>query len=172
MIRNTKSTWRRLFVILAFIMSSTILSDSATAQNARAALETYEEGPVWQIMTFRVPPANRETHLKNLATVWEHQAKLAQEMGFLVDYKILTKWPANPDDWNIMMIEIFPDMASYDDFWENWAAVDAETQYAEEFAERMEALVPTGSDWLGTVFAREVFLIDPFAVKQPGNGGE
>jgi hypothetical protein len=113
--------WTMASLWAAIILTASALPPRPTlGQNARAALETYEEGPVWQIMTFRIPPANRELHLKNLATVWEHQAKLAQETGFLLDYKVLTKWPASPDDWNVMLIEIFPSMASYDDFWENW----------------------------------------------------
>lgn len=93
------------------------------AQTARLALETYDEGPVWQIMTFRTPPGRTERQLQNMATVWEHQLKLAVSEGVLVDYKVLTKWAADPQDWNIMVIEIFPNMASYDTFWEDWASI-------------------------------------------------
>ena len=127
-------------------------------QTARVALDTYEEGPVWQIMTFRTAPGKTELHLKNIATVWEHQLKVAVERGVLVDYKILTKWSSDPDDWNIMVIEIFPNMASYDSFWEDWAAVDAQTVDLPEFQERLDRLEPTGTQFLGTVFAREVRL--------------
>ena len=127
-------------------------------QTARVALEAYEEGPVWQIMTFRTPPGKTETNLKNIATVWEHQLKLAVKKGVLVDYKVLTKWASDPDDWNIMVIEIFPNMASYDTFWEDWAAIDAETVDTAPFEERERALQPTGTQFLGTVFAREVRL--------------
>jgi hypothetical protein len=55
----------------------------------------------------------------------------------LVDYKVLTKWSSNPDDWNIMVIEMFPNMASYDTFWEDWAAIDVETVDKPEFRERL-----------------------------------
>ncbi len=130
----------------------------AHGQTARVALDTYEEGPVWQIMTFRTAPGKTELQLKNIATVWEHQLKVAVESGVLVDYKILTKWSSNPDDWNIMVIEIFPNMASYDSFWEDWAAVDAQTVDTPEFQKRLESLEPTGTQFLGTVFAREVRL--------------
>jgi len=161
-----------LAVAFCFCLGLAMNAAPGQAQNAKLALEAYQEGPVWQIMTFRVPVGKREIYLKNLATVWEHQAKLAQQMGFLLDYKILTKWPSNPDDWNVMMIEIFPNMAAYDEFWENWNAVDQQTQYAPEYAERMEALQPTGSEWLGTIFAREVFLLDPMAEEGQDEGGD
>jgi hypothetical protein len=132
---------------------------TAFAQTAKVAMETYDEGPVWQIMTFRTAPGKTELHLRNIATAWEHQLKLAVEKEVLVDYKILTKWSSSPDDWNIMVIEIFPNWASYDTFWEDWAAIDEETIYKPEFKERLEHLSTTAdTQFLGTVFAREVTL--------------
>ncbi len=148
------------------ILSSTVavlllvfsLQQSTYGQTARVALETYDEGPVWQIMTFRSAPGKTELFLKNIATVWEHQLKLAVEKKVLNDYKVLTKWSASPDDWNIMVIEIFPNMASYDTFWKDWAEIDQETVEQPEFLQRFDDLEETGTEFLGTVFAREVHL--------------
>jgi len=153
--REFKKTGKGLLLVLGLLA----LHQSAYSQTARVALETYEEGPVWQMMTFRTAPGKTELHLKNIATAWEHQLKLAVEKNVLVDYKILTKWSSSPDDWNIMVIEIFPNMASYDTFWEDWAAIDAETVDKPEFQERLGSLKSTAdTQFLGTVFAREVRL--------------
>jgi len=149
---------RKTIVTLSMFFGLLAMQPSAYAQTARVALDTYEEGPVWQIMTFRTAPGKTELHLKNIATAWEHQLKLAVKKGVLVDYKVLTKWSSSPDDWNIMVVEIFPNMASYDTFWEDWAAIDAETVDTPEFAERLASMEPTGTQFLGTVFAREVTL--------------
>lgn len=148
----------KITIAIAVILGLLGVEQSAHSQTARIALDTYEEGPVWQIMTFRTAPGKTEISLKNIATVWEHQLKLAVKKGVLVDYKVLTKWSASPDDWNIMVIEIFPNMASYDTFWEDWAAIDAETVDTPEFEERFERLQSTGTQFLGTAFAREVRL--------------
>ena len=144
--------------VISVMMTSFVFEVPAYGQTARVALDTYEEGPVWQIMTFRTDPGKTELHLKNIATVWEHQLKLAVEKEVLLDYKVLTKWASNPEDWNIMVIEIFPSMASYDTFWEDWAEIDAETIDTPAFEARFGRLEPTGTQFLGTVFAREVFL--------------
>jgi len=143
---------------LVIIVGTLIMPQVAVSQTARVALETYEEGPVWQIMTFRSAPGKTEAYLKNIAIVWEQQLKLAVEKEFLEDYKVLTKWSSSPDDWNVMVIEIFPNMASYDTFWEDWASVDEETVDRPEFQERFGRLEETGTEFLGTVFAREVYL--------------
>ena len=145
-------------VVLSVFFGLMALQQTAYSQTAQVALETYEEGPVWQIMTFRTAPGKTEISLKNIATVWEHQLKLAVEKDVLVDYKVLTKWSSGPDDWNIMVIEIFPNMASYDTFLEDWAAIDAETVDTPEFQERFERLESIGTEFLGTIFAREVHL--------------
>jgi len=149
---------KKTIVVLSVFFSLMALQQTAYSQTARVALETYEEGPVWQIMTFRAAPGKTEISLKNIATIWEHQLKLAVEKGVLVDYKVLTKWSSNLDDWNIMVIEIFPNMASYDTFWEDWAAIDEETVDTPAFQERFERLELTGTEFLGTVIAREVHL--------------
>ena len=148
----------KLLVVLSVIFGLLAFHQPAFSQTARVALETYEEGPVCQIMTFRTPPGKTELHLRNIATAWEHQLKLAVEKEVLLDYKVLTKWSSSPNDWNIMVIEIFPNMASYDTFWEDWAAIDAETVDTPEFQERMGRMESTGTEFLGTVFAREVRL--------------
>jgi hypothetical protein len=154
-----KHTFNTTVITLSVILGLLALQQSAHSQTARVALDTYEEGPVWQIMTFRTAPGKTEMHLKNIATAWEHQLKLAVKKDVLVDYKVLTKWSSSPDDWNIMVIEIFPNMASYDTFWEDWAAIDAETVDTPEFQERLSRLQSTAdTQFLGTVFAREVRL--------------
>lgn len=130
----------------------------SNAQTAKLALETYDEGPVWQIMTFRTPAGRTEQFLKNIATVWEHQLKQAKADGVIVDYTVLTKWAGSPDDWNVMVIEKFPNMASYDSFWEDWLAVDEQTIYRPDFQERLDGRKSTGTEFLGTLIAREVYL--------------
>ena len=149
---------RSNFMALIAIIGLSCVASVVNAQTAKVALETYDEGPVWQMMSFKTKPGRTELHLKSIATVWEHQLKLAVEKGVLEDYKVLTKWSANPQDWNIMVIEIFPNMASYDTFWKDWAEIDAETIETDLFKQRMEGLVSNGTEFLGTVFAREVHL--------------
>jgi len=153
-----KHKFKKTIAALSVIFGLLAFQQAAHSQTARVALDTYEEGPVWQIMTFRTAPGKTELQLKNIATVWEHQLKLAVEKKVLVDYKVLTKWSSSPTDWNIMVVEIFPNMASYDTFWEDWAAIDTETVDTPKFQERMAQMESTGTQFLGTVFAREVRL--------------
>ena len=153
-IRFNKANFSTAVVIVCLLLWTGL----GHTQTARVALDVYDEGPVWQMMTFRAKPGRTEQQLKNIATVWEHQLKLAVKKEVLVDYKILTKWSSSPEDWNIMVIEIFPNMASYDTFWVDWAEIDSETVDTPEFEERRQGLQSVGTQFLGSVFAREVHL--------------
>lgn len=152
---------RTRFAIMAIAaLATTIALSSSRAQNAKRALETYDEGPVWQILTYHVPLGRVELQLQNIATVWEHQLKLAVENGLLVDYKVLTKWAADPDDWNVMVIEMYPNWSSFDSFWTDWGVVDAQTTEQPEYIERLAKMreQPVGTKFLGATFAREIYL--------------
>jgi hypothetical protein len=47
---------------LSLILGLLVLMHPAHGQTARVTLETDEEGPVWQMMTFRTPPPERPNY--------------------------------------------------------------------------------------------------------------
>lgn len=142
---------------LLFIVSATVAP--AAAQSARNVLETYDEGPVWHMIYMRTGPGQRTQYLESLSGVWRQQVELAEEMGFVLDHRVLTKWPSSPDDWDVLIIEVFPNMGAYDSFWENWAKVDAEILSRED-DDAANASVRAERTMLGVQSAREVIFRD------------
>ena len=116
---------KNLGVIAALAILCAFTIYPANAQLARSALEIYEEGPVWHMIKIRTASGKREVHLDSLSRLWRKQVKLAEKMGFVLKHHVLTKWPHDESDWDVMIIEVFPNMAAYDEFWQNWAKVDA-----------------------------------------------
>ena len=152
--------------VLVFLCLIFLINAGATGQSARAALEVYEEGPVWHMIYMRTGPGSREAYLDSLSRTWIKQIELAEQMGFVLDHHVLTKWPGNLDDWNVLIIEIFPNMASYDSFWENWALVDAQILPDQRQQDAVSAEVVAKRTMLGVQIAREVFLKPPGTVNQ------
>lgn len=147
--------------LLATILTLLALAASiapAHAQSARTVMETYDEGSVWHMIYMRTGPGQQTQYIESLSGVWKQQIELAEEMGFVLDHHVLAKWPASPGDWDVLIIEIFPNMAAYDEFWENWAKVDAEIlrtrQQEQEAGERVRA----ERTMLGVQIAREVLF--------------
>jgi len=146
---------------LALIASSlTLFTSNALAQSAREVRESYVEGPVWHMIYMRTASGQREAYLKSLSGVWREQVELAEVMGFVLDHHVLTKWPSDPDDWDVLIIEIFPNMAAYDTFWEDWAKVDAKILEDAERQKEIQAAVVAERTMLGVQIAREVTFKD------------
>ncbi len=141
---------------LLFMFAAT--ATPAAAQSARNVLETYDEGPVWHMIYMRTGPGQHTQYLESLSGVWKQQIELAEEMGFVLDHRVLTKWPSSPDDWDVLIIEVFPNMAAYDSFWENWAEVDAEVLRTREAEAEAGEQVRAERIMLGVQIAREVLF--------------
>jgi len=154
---------KQIFVFLCLLF---LTGTGANGQSARTALEVYEEGPVWHMIHMRTAPGSREAYLDSLSRTWIKQVELAEKMGFVLGHHILTKWPANPDDWDVLIIEIFPNMAAYDSFWENWALVDAQILPDPREQDAVGAEVVATRTMLGVQISREIFL------KPPGNANQ
>jgi hypothetical protein len=69
--------------------------------------------------------------------------------------------PANPDDWDVLIIEIFPNMASYDTFWKDWAEVDAEIVADRAQEQEGTTRINAVRTMLGVQIGREVHLKSP-----------
>ena len=121
-------------------------------------MEIYNEGPVWHMIYLRTASGHRERYLDALRRTWTQQVTLAEEMGFVLDHHVLTKWPGDEDDWDVLIIEIFPNMASYDSFWENWAQVDDQILASRDVEEQVGEQVRAERRLIGVKIAREVLF--------------
>lgn len=115
----------------------------------------YEEGTVWLIIFVRTKPGMFDRYMENLNGRFRKELDVAIEKGFLLDYKIMKKWPANPEDWDVMIMEAYPNMASFDEFQKKWDEVDAAV--FKTLGERDQAIVDLESlrTILGRVITRE-----------------
>jgi hypothetical protein len=150
-VRNTRIPLAPAVILLALLSSATPLSGQAPTR-------AYEDGVVWQLVFVRTKPGTFDHYMEALDRYFRLELEEAVRQGLLVDYKIITKWPASPDDWDVMIMEGYPNMAALDDFQAKWNAVD-ERVFA-TLRDRDEAIVDLGPlrTSLGRVIAREVLL--------------
>ncbi|UCH62408.1 MAG: hypothetical protein JSU77_11475 [Fidelibacterota bacterium] len=116
----------------------------------------YRESVVWQIIFVRTRPGMFDRYLGALNQRFRLELDEAIRQGLLVDYKIITKWPADPDDWDVMIMEAYPDMAALDDFQAKWDAVDRKV--FKSLGQRDEALINMNElrDTIGRIITREI----------------
>ena len=74
----------------------------------------YTEGPVWTITMVKTKPGMADDYLKNLAQIYKATADEAKKQGIIMDYKILLGADSTPQDFDILLMQEFKNMAAFD----------------------------------------------------------
>jgi hypothetical protein len=74
----------------------------------------YTEGPVWTITMVKTKPGMADDYLKNLAQAYKATNDEAKKQGIIIDYKILLGDDATPQDFDILLMQEFKNMAALD----------------------------------------------------------
>jgi hypothetical protein len=79
------------------------------------AQEHYTEGPVWNITTIRVKPAQFDNYLTNLRQGWKVFCDEAKRQGTIMDCKAFLKQTrSGPQDWDIALAVLYKNHAQMD----------------------------------------------------------
>ena len=100
---KTKRTLVGPFVVVLLLLGVTVF-----AQVSRP----YRNGSVWDIGFIRMKPGMESAYLNYVATDWKkHQEELKKD-GQILSYKVLTTESHGANDWNIMLMTEYKDMAT------------------------------------------------------------
>jgi len=92
-------------------------SSAKAAVNPTSTTQTsapYTEGGVWQITMVRTKPGMGDDYLKSLAKTFKATSDEAKKQGIITDYKILSGEAATSQDFNLLLIVEYPNMATLD----------------------------------------------------------
>ena len=85
-----------------------LLAVAAYAQVRRP----YRNGSVWTIAFIRMKPGMDSAYLNYIATDWKRNQEALKKDGLILSYKILTTEPHGPQDFNIMLMTEYKDLAT------------------------------------------------------------
>ncbi|QQS35969.1 MAG: hypothetical protein IPM56_17290 [Ignavibacteriales bacterium] len=91
----------KLKIVFAFIMLICIYSSTSFAQ------EHFTEGNVRVVSFYRTSPGQFDAYMEYLRTNFFPQQEEAVKQGLIVGYTILLNQPANEDDWDIAVVNIY-----------------------------------------------------------------
>jgi len=118
----------------------------------------YRNGSVWDIGFIRMKPGMESAYLSYVATDWKkHQEELKKD-GQIISYKVLTTESHGANDWNILLLTEYKDMATME---ANEAKQDAlyqrvtgnDEKQRQGYRERLEI-----REVMSNRFAREITL--------------
>jgi hypothetical protein len=101
----TKKLKGVMMIAFSFVAASLCLGQSDAP---------YTEGPVWTISMIKTKPGMADDYLKNLAQIYKAVNDEAKKQGIIMDYKILLGNDSTPQDFDILLMQEFKNMAAFD----------------------------------------------------------
>jgi hypothetical protein len=89
-------------------------TSTTTTATTAGSTAPYTEGSVWEITMVRTKAGMSDDYLKNIAQAYKVTNDEAKKQGIIMDYKILIGDPANQDDFDILLMVQYKNMAALD----------------------------------------------------------
>jgi len=150
-------------VIAAVAGAASVCSAQSSAKAAvnPATTQTtapYTEGAVWQITMVKTKPGMSDDYLKSLAKTFKAANDEAKKQGIITDYKILSGDAATTQDFDLLLMVEYPNMAAMDGLREKTESivdkiVGTEDQQRQIAVKRVEI-----RDIMGDKLMREITL--------------
>jgi hypothetical protein len=72
----------------------------------------YHNGSVWSISFIKMKPGMDTAYLNYIAGDWKREQEALKKDGQILSYKVLTTEAHGADDWNIMLMSEYKDLAT------------------------------------------------------------
>jgi hypothetical protein len=148
------ATMKTRRILVGAVLLSFVLGFSVYAQVKRA----YRNGSVWSIAFIQVKPGMNEAYMSYLVGQWKSNQEAAKKEKLILSYKVLTTEGHGADDWNMLLLTEYRDLATME---ANEPKEDAlaqktigdDTKQMQGYKERSEI-----RQVLGSRLAREIVL--------------
>jgi len=143
---------------LSLGMAGLCSGQTSSSTTTGASMAPYTEGAVWDLTMVRTKAGMDDDYIKNIANAWKATNEEAKKQGIIVDYKVLMGDATNRDDYNILLMVQYKNMAAFDGLREKTdpiarKLIGGEEQIRQGAVKRMEI-----RDILGTKTMREITL--------------
>lgn len=95
-------------LIGTLVSATVVLCISVFAQVNRP----YRNGSVWTISFIRVKPGMDTAYNNYLASQWKSNQEAAKKEGLILSYKVMATEAHGTDDWNILLLTEYKDLAT------------------------------------------------------------
>ena len=102
-------------------MSTTTAPRQKTGERTIAEERPFTPGSVWTVQFTRTKPGRGLDYWRQIATTLRTQLEEEKKQGVVLSYRFLTSVPASRDDFNVMVMIEYPNLAALDD----WDKADA-----------------------------------------------
>jgi len=145
-----------LLLLCAALLPTVVLAQAKAAATPPA--RPFQNGPVWILTFVHTKPGLGLKYMEYLATEWKKSQEALKKAGLILDYKVIGTDAHSPNDWDLMLMVEYKDLATLE---ANEDKADAMLQkmfgtdekVMQGYKERSEI-----REVLGTRLAREIIL--------------
>ena len=138
-------------ISLLVVLFALIMNAMSIAQE-----RTYTNGSAWTVSFVQVKNGMGRDYLNSLKTTWKAVQDEAIKQGLISSYKILEGTAANPEDWQIMLMVEYKNLASMEGNEARWDAIQAKVVGNEADQKKLREMRADMRTMYGTKLLREV----------------
>ena len=108
---------KRISISIAALLACVVplIPKVALAQAASTPappVRPFHEGPVWTLTFVHTKPGLSLKYMEFLASEWKKEQDALKKAGLILDYKVIGTEAHNPNDWDVMLMTEFKDLAT------------------------------------------------------------
>jgi hypothetical protein len=139
---------RNLLLIVLLVVAMSV--------NSFAQERTYKTGSTWTVSFVQIKNGMSRDYLNSLKTTWKAVQDEAIKQGLILSYKVFDGNASNPDDWQIMLMVEFKNLASMEGNEEKWDAIQKKVVGSEEDQKKLREMRLNMRTMYGTKTMREI----------------
>jgi hypothetical protein len=145
---------KKLLILTCSVAVSIYFSQLVRAQSDAP----YTEGPVWNVTMVKTKYGMTDDYLKAIAKTFKGASEAAKKEGLIVDYKILLGNASSAQDYDILLMTAYKNMAALDNAREKFDPIARKLEGAPD--QQRDAAVKRGDfrEILGDKLMREITL--------------
>ena len=143
---------------VCFAQSSPATTTAATAAKTTGSSAPYNEGPVWALSMIKTKTGLEDEYLKQITGTVKPVYDEAKKQKIILDYKILNGEASDRNDFNILILVAYPNMAAFDALRDKMDPLLAKVMGSEEQRKDMAVKRLDIREIIGTKTMREITL--------------
>jgi hypothetical protein len=128
----------------------------ALSINGFAQERTYKQGSAWAVSFVQVKNGMGVEYINSLKTTWKAVQDEGIKQGLILSYKIFDGNASNPDDWQIMLMVEYKNLAAMEGNEDKWDAISKKVVGTEEDQKKLREMRVNMRTMYGTKVMREV----------------
>jgi hypothetical protein len=94
-------------------------------EGSMAQTRNYTVGSAWQVSLIKTETGQDVAYLNSLKSTWKSVMEEAKTQGLILSYKMLAGNAANPEDWNVLLMIEYKNLAAMEGNEDKWEAIQA-----------------------------------------------